>query len=143
MGDTGLLISHAFSESELNNNELYKQILNGKLSINEGMIYENAVSQCLTSLGYKLYFYVHFNQNKHRNDIEIDFIISNKSKVNYKIFPIEVKSGAKYSITSLENFSKKFADRIGKSYVIHPRNLSIKDKITSIPPYMIFCLKPE
>ena len=36
----------------------------------------------------KLYFYTHYNENKHRNDMEIDFIISNNSRLKYKMFPI-------------------------------------------------------
>ena len=38
MGDTGLLVSHAFSENELSDRELYKQIMNDNLSINKGML---------------------------------------------------------------------------------------------------------
>lgn len=44
MGDTGLLVSHAFDENELLEDEVYKQILAGKLQINEGMLYENAIA---------------------------------------------------------------------------------------------------
>jgi hypothetical protein len=140
MADTGLLISHAFSESEISNGELYKQILHGNLSINEGMIFENIVSQCLVSCGYSLYFYTRYNKEKRRNDIEIDFIISNGSKTKPKIFPIEVKSSKKYSITSLERFIEIYKDRIGQAYVIHTKNLSVKDNILYIPAYMTFCL---
>ena len=93
MGDTGLLVSHAFDENELLEDEVYKQILAGKLQINEGMLYENAIAQMLAANGHKLYFYTHYNENKHRNDMEIDFIISNNSRLKYKMFPIEVKSG--------------------------------------------------
>ena len=93
MGDTGLLISHAFTPSEIADGELYKQILHDNLSVNEGMLFENAISQCLAANGYKLFFYTRYNEEKHRNDIEIDFLISNGSKTKPKIFPIEVKSG--------------------------------------------------
>ena len=44
MGDTGLLVSHAFDENELLEDEVYKQILAGKLQINEGMLYENEIA---------------------------------------------------------------------------------------------------
>ena len=59
MGDTGLLVSHAFDENELLEDEVYKQILAGKLQINEGMLYENAIAQMLVANGHKLYFYTH------------------------------------------------------------------------------------
>lgn len=87
----------------------------GKLQINEGMLYENIIAQMLVANGHKLYFYTHYNEEKHRNDMEIDFIISNNSKLKYKMFPIEVKSGKKYSTKSLNNFIKKYKMRIGKS----------------------------
>ncbi len=38
MGDTGLLVSHAFSENKIMNEQLYKQIMDGKLSLNKGML---------------------------------------------------------------------------------------------------------
>ncbi len=140
MGDTGLLISHAFTESEIESEELYKHLILGRLSINEGMIFENAVAQALVCNGYKPYFYTHYNREKHRNDIEIDFLISNKSKTRFKIFPIEVKSTDKYSITSLERFIEKFESRIGQAYVIHTKNFRVTDKIIYLPAYMTMCL---
>lgn len=108
MGDTGLLVSHAFDENELLEDEVYKQILAGKLGINEGMLFENAVAQMLTANGHRLFFYTQYNEEKKRNDIEIDFIISNNSKTKYKIYPIEVKSGMRYTTESLHRFRGKF-----------------------------------
>ena len=140
MGDTGLLVSHAFTEAEIESEELYKHLILGRLSINEGMIFENAVAQALVCNGYKPYFYVHYNKEKHRNDIEIDFLISNKSKTRYRIFPIEVKSTENYSIKSLERFIEKYESRIGQAYVIHTKNLKVTDKIIYIPAYMTMCL---
>lgn len=140
MGDTGLLVSHAFDENELLEDEVYKQILSGRLSMNEGMLYENVIAQMLTANGHKLYFYTHYNDEKHRNDIEIDFLLSNNSKLKYKIYPVEVKSGAKYATTSLTRFKEKFRNRIGECYIIHPRNLMVKDGIVCIPPYMAMLL---
>lgn len=140
MGDTGLLLSHAFDENELLEEDLYSQILNDKLSLNEGMLYENAIAQMLTANGHKLYFYTSYNPKKHRNDIEIDFLISNNSKLKYKLFPIEVKSSKTYKTTSLQRFREKYQSRIGECYIIHPKNFAIKDGIICIPPYMTMCL---
>lgn len=140
MGDTGLLVSHAFDENSLSDSELYKQIISDKLSMNEGMLYENVIAQMLVANGHKLYFYTHYNEEKRRNDIEIDFIISNNNKLKYKIYPIEVKSTKKYSIKSLEHFREKYSSRIGECFVIHPKNLSQDNSITYIPAYMAMCL---
>lgn len=57
VGDTGLLVSHAFSESEISDGNLYKQILHDNLSLNEGMLFENAIAQGLVSNGYPLFFF--------------------------------------------------------------------------------------
>ena len=140
MGDTGLLISLAFNESELSDGYLYKQILHDNLSINEGMLFENAIAQILVANGYNLFFYSHYNKELHRNDMEIDFIISNGSKLKPKIFPIEVKSNKKYTNKSIKKFISKYIERIGESYIIHPKNLKIEDNIIYIPAYMSFCL---
>lgn len=140
MGDTGLLISHTFDENEIADEQLYKEILLGKLSVNEGMFYENAVSQMLVAAGHKLYFYTKYNEVSHRNEIEIDFVLSNRSKLKYKIYPIEVKSSDKYTTKSLIKFNEKFHSRIGKSYVVHPKNLKKEESTLYIPAYMVFCL---
>lgn len=140
MGDTGLLVSHAFDEAELREENLYKQILFDKLSINEGMLFENAIAQCLVANGYRLFFYTKYNDEKKRNDIEIDFLISNGSKTKQKIYPIEVKSGKRYTTTSLNEFVQRFNSRIGQAYIIHPKNLCYSDNILCIPSYMVICL---
>lgn len=141
LGDTGLLVSHAFDENEILENEVYKQIINGKLGINEGMLYENIIAQMLTANGHRLFFYTHYSEEKRHNDMEIDFIISNNRKTQYKIYPIEVKSGRSYSTKSLLRFREKYKSRIGCCYIVHPRNLCVKEEdILCIPPYMVICL---
>lgn len=140
MGDTGLLVSHAFEENEIADGDLYRQVLHDNLSINEGMLFENVIAQSLAANGHKLFFYTRYSEEKHRNDIEIDFIISNNSKTKPKIFPIEVKSGKKYTTKSLTKFMDIYRERIGKAYVIHTKNLTIQDGITCIPSYMAFLL---
>lgn len=136
MGDTGLLVSLAFSENEIAGQQLYKQIMNGKLSLNEGMIYENMISQMIAVKGSKLYFYTRYNEEKHRNDIEIDFLLSNESKTNFRVFPIEVKSSKNYTTTSLGRFKEVFGKKIATQYIIHPKNFLIEGDVVKLPPYM-------
>ena len=137
MGDTGLLVSLAFSENEITDNQLYKQIMNGKLSLNEGMLYENVIAQMITAMGRRLYFYTRYSEEKHRNDIEIDFLLSNNSKVNYRINPIEVKSSKNYTTTSLGRFKEVFGKKIETQIIVHPKNYSKEGNIIKIPPYML------
>lgn len=141
MGDTGLLFAHTFDENIKNDLSVYKAILHDKLSVNKGMFFENMIAQMLTAKGHRLYFYNHYSNEKHRNDIEIDFIISSGDKTSTKIIPIEVKSSKNYTTTSLIKFIEKYKDRISDSYIIHPKNLTIReDGAICIPAYMAFCL---
>ena len=89
-------------------------------------------------MGKKLYFYTRYNDAKHRNDIEIDFLISNDSKTRYRVLPIEVKSSKNYSTTSLGRFKEMFGKKIEKQMIIHPKNYSFTDDIEKIPPYMLW-----
>lgn len=136
MGDTGLLVSLAFSENEIASQQLYRQIMNERLSLNEGMIYENMISQMIAAKGSKLYFYTRYSEEKHRNDIEIDFLLSNESKTNFRVFPIEVKSSKNYTTTSLGRFKEVFGKKIAAQYIIHPKNFAVDGEIVKIPPYM-------
>lgn len=136
MGDTGLLVSLAFSENEISSQQLYKSIMNDKLSLNKGMLFENVIAQMITAKNKKLYFYTRYNEDKHRNDMEIDFLLSNESKTAFKIIPIEVKSSKNYSTTSLDEFGKIYSKRISHSLIIHPKNFVYDKKIIKIPPYM-------
>lgn len=138
LGDTGLLVSLAFNENELSESHLYKQIMDGRLSINQGMIYENAIAQMIAAKGKKLYFYTRYSEEKHRNDVEIDFLLSNDSKLHFKIIPIEVKSSKNYSAVSLNTFKEIYRRRMSDAYIVHPKNLSVLDGIIRIPPYMFF-----
>jgi len=140
LGDTGLLFSLAFNENEITSENLYKQILDGKLSINKGMLYENVIAQMLRSQGKKLYFYTHYSKERHINDIEIDFLLSNESKTNFKVYPLEVKSSKNYTAISYEKFKMKFGNRISKSFIVHPKNLFVNENETRLPPYMLFLL---
>ena len=112
--------------------------MNDKLSINKGMLYENVIAQIITSMNKKLYFYTRYNFEKHRNDIEIDFLLSNESTTNLKIMPIEVKSSKNYTTTSLNKFNEIYKKRIENSYIIHPKQFVIKDDVICIPPYMLY-----
>ncbi len=136
MGDTGLLVSLAFSENELSGRQLYKAIMDGKLSLNEGMIYENAIAQMIAASGRKLYFYSRYSREKHRNDIEIDFLLSNDSKTSFRVFPVEVKSSKNYTTTSFQAFKAAFSRRVGQSIIVHPKPYSAENNIIKIPPYM-------
>ena len=137
MGDTGLLISHAFDENGLVSEEIYKKLLFDKLEVNKGMIIENIVAQMLAAGGHKLYFYSNPSRNDKDARMEIDFLIA-KSKISsrHNISPIEVKSGKNYTLTSLRKFIERYAEQAGTAYVLHTGDLKEGDGITYLPLYM-------
>ena len=113
MGDTGLLISHAFDENGLVSEEIYKKLLFDKLEVNKGMIIENIVAQMLAASGHKLYFYSNPSRDDKDARMEIDFLIA-KSKISnrHNISPIEVKSGKNYTLTSLRKLWSAMLDKL-------------------------------
>ena len=48
MGDTGLLVSHAFGENKLAAKDIHNRLLMGDIELNEGMVVENAVATSAT-----------------------------------------------------------------------------------------------
>lgn len=137
MGDTGLLISHAFDENGLVSEEIYKRLLFDKLEVNKGMIVENIVAQMLTASGHKLYFYSNSSRTDSASRMEIDFLISKSKTTNrHNISPIEVKSGKNYTLTSLRKFCTKYAEQTQTPYVLHTGDLKEEDGILFLPLYM-------
>ena len=141
MADTGLLISKAFDEKSIVEEEIYKKILFDKLEYNGGMILENIVAEMLVSNGHKLYFYSNSSRENSNDRMEIDFLIS-KSKITNKhnISPIEVKSGKNYTLVSLNKFRKKYTNYLATPYIIHTSDYKEEDSIVYLPVYMTILL---
>lgn len=136
MGDTGLLISHAFDEKLIQGEELYQKLILGKLEINEGMLVENIVAQMLVASGHSLYFFSK-NSAVTEDRMEIDFLVEKPTLTNaHNICPLEVKSGKNYSFTSIEKFRKKFPSQIHISYIIHCMDYKEENGYQFIPIYM-------
>lgn len=137
MADTGLLISHAFDENGIVSEEIYKKLLFDKLEANKGMIMENIVAQMLVASGHKLYFYNNPSRDDASLRMEIDFLIA-KSKITSKhnISPIEVKSGGKYTLTSLKKCREKYTEQLDTLYVLHKNDLKVEEGIVYLPLYM-------
>ena len=137
LGDTGLLLSHAFDENEIAAEEIHHRILFDKLEFNEGMIAENIVGQMLTATGRVLYYHSQKSKNDSQKRLELDFLVA-KSKIGRRknITPIEVKSGKSYTLKSLTKAMAKYGQYLDTPYVIHSKDLSVKDGIVFLPFYM-------
>lgn len=54
---------------------------------------------------------------------------------------LEVKYSKSYKVESIKRFVEKFKNKIDKAYIIHPKNLSIReDGNICIAAYMTICL---
>ncbi len=137
MGDTGLLISHAFDENGKVPIELYQKLLLNKLEVNEGMLVENIVAQMLATNGHKLYFYSNSSRDDANDRMEIDFLTA-KSKLTtrHNITPVEVKSSQRYTLTSLRKCVEKFGEYLTTPVVLHGADLKEENGMLFIPLYM-------
>lgn len=138
MMDTGLLLSHAFDEKTIQGEELYQKLLLDKLEINSGMLIENMVAQMLSTTGHKLYFYSCLSREDASSRMEIDFLVEKQTLTNrHNISPLEVKSGQRYTTSSLDKFRKKFAEQLSMPYIIHSGDYQEKEGIIYLPFYMV------
>lgn len=141
MGDTGLLISHAFDSKNIAVQQLYQKLMFGKLEINQGMLVENVVAQMLRASGHKLFFFGNTNVKDSDSRMEIDFLITKPCVTSrHNIIPIEVKSGANYTIASLRKCVAKYHEQIVQPTVLHSGDLQEVDGILYLPIYMTIML---
>lgn len=131
LNDTGLFVTLMFKDKNFTENEIYQKLLNDKLSVNLGYLYENIVAQCLAANGNELFYHTIMNQ-KSKHNYEIDFILARKNK----IIPIEIKSSGYKTHKSLDVFTEKYSGRILKRYLVYTKDLSKDQDIFCIPVYM-------
>lgn len=130
--DTGLLMSLAFDNGVLSIPEVYASFTRGKLSVNEGMLFENMVAQLLRTSGKELHYAEFYEKEKDQNVHEVDFILPR----GRKILPIEVKSSVSSRHRSLDVFMERYSARVDEAVVIHSKNLRVDGKILYLPVYM-------
>ncbi len=130
LNDTGLLVTQIFRDSdEKIENSIYKQIIFDKIGVNLGTILENSIAQMLKANDHDLYFHMF-------DHYEIDFLL-NEGK---KLIPIEVKSSSYSSHKSIDEFNRKYPDRIKTNYVIYSKDIKRVGNISYIPFYMTMFL---
>lgn len=104
-------------------------VLDDKLSVNLGSLYETGVACQLKAMGQKLFYY----DNKKKG--EVDFLINDRSR--QAVLPIEVKSGKDYRVHSaIDNFVDTPDYGIELAVVIsNARVVEKRGKITHMPIY--------
>lgn len=131
MADTGLFVTLIFKDADFTENIVYEKLLADKLPVNLGAVYENVVAQELTAHGRNLFYHTWPKEGANRN-YEIDFIVSEGKK----ICPIEVKSSGYKTHSSLDDFGRKYSDRIGKQFLVYTKDLQKDGPVTCVPTYM-------
>lgn len=125
--DVGLLTCMYGSSAKL------KLLINDR-TLNSGGIYENMIAQELHAHGFPLYYY-----NSHKLG-ELDFVIEYRGN----ILPLEIKSGKDYTVHSaISNVVGNSEFKIDEGIVFADCNVTVKNKITYLPVYMIMFLHEE
>lgn len=130
LNDPGLLSNIFFKNNE-------NAVLDDKLSINLGSLYENAVASELKAHNHLLYYY------DRRKIGEVDYLIDDYD--NTCPLPLEVKSGKDYTIHSALNRLLSIDEyKIKKAYVLSNNRECMKDeendKCIYIPIYYVMFL---
>lgn len=135
VGDTGLFITLAFKDKDFTDNVIYNKLLNDKLSTNLGYVYENVIAQILRATGKKLYYHTipYGDGKKH---YEVDFVIAD----GHKVSPVEVKSSGYKTHASLDEFCRKYSDRIQSKSIVYTKDLNRIGDVNYIPVYMAMFL---
>lgn len=126
--DVGLITNNYF-EKNIN------AIMDDKLCINLGTVYETVVATELKAHLNKLYYY------DNRTKGEVDFLINDYN--NLAVLPIEVKSGKDYKLhNSLNKFITNY--NIPKAIVLsNERNVFTEDKILYLPIYYVMFINDK
>lgn len=131
LADTGLMVTLMFKDKDFTDNVIYQKLLSNKLSKNLGMLYENVVAQTFAAKSHKLFYNAYYDSVQKRT-FEVDFILD---KAN-KLAPVEVKSSNYIKHRSLDEFSKKYSDRVTAKYVVHNKDLKVEAGVVYLPFYM-------
>ena len=111
-----------------------RAVLDDKVSINLGSVYEAVVAEELKAHGHSLYYY----DNKAKG--EVDFLLNDYD--NLSVLPIEVKSGKDYTVHSaLSAFLSNPDYNIKNGIVLsNERNVYTENGITYMPVYYVMFL---
>ncbi len=141
LADTGLLATLAICTGVATEESIRRGLIVGDVGICEGMFAENITAQALRSTGKKLFFYSRYAKRAEDGSVkgqtlEIDFLI----RKGRDICPIEVKSSKWVRHDSLDRFNAMFKKRLGKSYILCTKDLSVEGNMVFLPLYMAFLL---
>jgi len=121
MRDTGLLTAMLEDGSQAD-------IIDGRLGIYKGALYENIIADIFGKLGKKLYYY------EYRGQIEIDFFI----RKDKQAVAVEVKSAGNTKSKSMDSIIRNY--NVKRGIKLSSNNVSASEKIEQLPLYMAMFL---
>lgn len=119
-----------FIDRQVTENDIYAKLLSDKLPANLGYLYENLVAQMIASSGRELFYHT-WEKNKSTHYYEVDFLVSEGSKIN----AFEIKSSGTGKHESITEFSKKFSQNINKIYLISQKDVGKEENLLLKPFY--------
>ena len=132
LSDTGLFVTLLFIDRPVTENDIYAKLLSDKLPANLGYLYENLVAQMIAASGRELFYHT-WEKNGSTHYYEVDFLISEGSKINV----FEIKSSGTGKHESIKEFSKKFSPNVNKIYLISQKDVGREENILLKPFYFI------
>ena len=131
IADTGLFITLMFIDRPVAENDIYAKLLADKLPANLGYLYENLVAQMIAASGRELFYHT-WKKEKSTHYYEIDFLITQSSKVS----AIEVKSSGVGKHESLTEFHKKYSKTVRDCVIISQKDIDREGQISFLPVYL-------
>ncbi len=131
IADTGLFITLMFIDRPVAENDIYAKLLADKLPANLGYLYENLVAQMIAASGRELFYHT-WKKEKSTHYYEIDFLITQSSKVS----AIEVKSSGVGKHESLTEFQKKYSKTVRDCVIISQKDINSEGQISFLPVYL-------
>lgn len=132
LSDTGLFVTLLFIDRPVTENDIYAKLLSDKLPANLGYLYENLVAQMIAASGRELFYHT-WEKNGSTHYYEVDFLISEGSKIN----AFEIKSSGTGKHESIKEFSKKFSPNVNKVYLISQKDVGREENLLLKPFYFI------
>ena len=132
LSDTGLFVTLLFIDRPVTENDIYAKLLSDKLPANLGYLYENLAAQMIAASGRELFYHT-WEKNGSTHYYEVDFLISEGSKIN----AFEIKSSGTGKHESIKEFSKKFSQNVNKVYLISQKDAGREENLLLKPFYFI------
>lgn len=137
MGDTGLMISSMYEPGQLAEEDIYTQIENSMLEINNGSFAENLLAQSLIASKDELRYYNTNTRNKRCYRLTIDLLAKKDGDAQERhMDPIVIKKTSYYISSVFKRFFELFPEVHGQPVMIHDGPFFQDKGVLFMPVYM-------